>query len=59
MSAPAARWLLAGVLLNRDARWIGPHLWRFAFLVLLFLALWSASFDVLRRPRRGWMFSGP
>jgi hypothetical protein len=49
----SARWQLVGVMLNRDARWIGPHLWRFAFLVVLFLGLWSASSSILNRTAPG------
>ena len=37
------RWLLAGVLLNRDARRVHPHLWRGGFLLLLWIAFGGAS----------------
>jgi hypothetical protein len=47
------RWQLAGVLLNRDARWMTPHLWRAGFLVALFLALWFGSEGITRRTAPG------
>jgi hypothetical protein len=49
----ATRWLLAGVLLNRDARSLTPHLWRGAFLVALFLAFWGESHGLSRRAAPG------
>lgn len=52
-STSSPRWQLAGVLLNRDARWMTPHLWRFGFLVGLFLALWFASEGLTRRTAPG------
>jgi hypothetical protein len=49
------RWLLAGVLLNRDARRESPHLWRGGFLVLLFCTFWSASAGFSRSAAPGLM----
>lgn len=49
----ATRWLLAGVLLNRDARSVTPHLWRGAFLIALFLAFWGESHGLSRRAAPG------
>lgn len=47
------RWLLTGVLLNRDARWMRPHAWRFGFLMLLFFGLWTGSQEISRRTAPG------
>jgi|GEM_PF-3562626 len=50
---PSPRWQLTGVLLNRDARRLGPHVWRLACLVALWSAFALASSNMLRTAAPG------